>query len=55
MAPFDKSLTTASLFCHLSYNTFEILILTLKNIVTLKSGLGVAHPANLCTICTTLK
>ena len=31
--------------------------LTLKNIVTLKSCkvLGVTHPANLCTTCTSLK
>jgi len=27
----------------------------LNNIVTLKSMLGVIHPANLCTICTLLK
>lgn len=29
--------------------------MTLKNIVTLKSCLGVTHPANLSTICTSLK
>jgi len=57
--PFNKSYTTSYqsviVSIALSRTNLELRYLTLKNIVTLKSRLGVTHPANLCTICTSLK
>jgi len=43
--------------CHCKYSAilYHFRELTLTNIVTLKSGLGVIRRANLCTICTSLK
>jgi len=57
MASFDRSCTNSykSDITSIFYLVLFSRYLTLKNIVTSISRLGVIHPVNLCTICASLK
>ena len=55
MAPFDRAKCKCDFlsifYCKYSYNHVPFLrYLSLKNVLTMKSNLGITHPANLCTI-----
>ena len=52
MAPFDRAYATSYQFAIANTDNHVPFLryLTLKNVLTMKSNLGITHPENLCTV-----
>jgi len=52
MASFDRAYATSyqSAFVNTDNHVPFLRYVTLKNVLTMKSNLGITHPANLCTV-----